>query len=170
MKALFRLGKKKNALSNIVGYVLLISITIALSVLVYGWLKFYVSEDKIEICPSGVNIIIKDYGCVKSPVGETPNKGYFNITLKNKGLFKVDGYTLRVHDREDADFGFYTFDNDGDVIMPGEEYSAIYKFIDNAVDNDRILREITLIEVQPFIMDGDKISCESYISRRIECQ
>ncbi len=170
MKALSQLGKKKNALSNIVGYVLLISITISLSVLVYGWLRFYVSEDEIEMCPSGVNIIIKDYGCIKSPVGETPNKGYFNITLKNKGLFKVDGYILRVHDRDDANFGFYTFDNDGTVIMPGEEYSAIYYFADKTFADGKVLKTVTLIEVQPFIMDGGKISCKSYTSQKIECK
>lgn len=168
MKALFRLNKKKTALSNIVGYVLLISITISLSVLVYGWLKFYVSEDDIDTCPSGVDIIIRDYKCVESPLGETPNAGYLNITLKNKGLFKVNGYVLRVHDREDADFGFYTFDDVGAVIMPGEEYTETYKFIDNVVDG-RTLKKVTVVEVQPFIVDGNRINCKSYVSRKIEC-
>lgn len=167
MRALFRLNKRKTALSNIVGYVLLISITISLSVLVYGWLKFYVSEDDIEMCPDGVNIIIKDYECIPSPIGG--DDGYLTVTLKNKGLFTVDGYVLRVHDREGADFGFYTFDNIGTIIKPGEEYSKTYNFIENVVD-DYTLKKVTLVEVQPFMMDGNKISCESYTSQKIECE
>lgn len=169
MRALLQLSKKKDALSNVVGYVLLISITISLSVLVYGWLKFYVSEDDIETCPSGVNIIIRDYECRESPTGETPNKGYLNVTLKNKGLFTVDGFVLRVHDREGADFGFYIFDDAGAVIVPGEEYSKIYNFIEHDFDG-KILKKVTLVEVQPFMMEGGKISCESHVSQKVECQ
>ena len=48
MRALLRLSEDKSALSNVVAYVLLISITIGLSVLVYNWLRFYVVEDDIE--------------------------------------------------------------------------------------------------------------------------
>ena len=170
MRALLRLGKRKRALSNVVGYVLLISITISLSVLVYGWLKFYVSEDNIETCPDGVNIIIRDYECNSSPIGEDPNRGYLSVTLKNKGLFKVDGYMLRVHDREDADFGFYIFDDVGIAIMPGEEYSITYNFTDNIIDG-YTLKKVTVVEVQPFIReDGNKIHCELYTSQKIECR
>ena len=170
MRALLRLGKRKRALSNVVGYVLLISITISLSVLVYGWLKFYVSEDNIETCPDGVNIIIRDYECKSSPVGEDPNKGYLKVTLKNKGLFEVDGYVLRVHDRPGADFGFYIFDKVGITMKPGEEYPINYNFSDHPIDG-YTLENVTLVEVQPFIKEnGNQIHCESYTSQKIECR
>ncbi|MFH1522084.1 MAG: archaellin/type IV pilin N-terminal domain-containing protein [archaeon] len=169
MKALSRLGKKKKALSNVVGYVLLISITISLSVLVYGWLKFYVSEEDIATCPDGISIIIKDYGCIPSPLGA--DSGYLSITLKNKGLFKVDGYSLRVHDRPDADFGFYTFNDTGVAIMPGGEDTGTYYFADKLVDDGKALKEVTLVEVQPFIIKEDQVvNCGSHITRKIECQ
>ena len=167
MRALFQSSKNKKALSNIVGYVLLISITLSLSVLVYGWLKFYVSEDEVEICPNGVNIIIRNYECVPSVIGRAD--GYLTVTLKNKGLFTVDGYTLRVHDRPDANFGFYTFDDAGAVIKPGEEYTKTYNFV-NKVFDGYTLKEVTLVEVQPFIMEGDQLSCESYTSQKIKCE
>ncbi len=167
MRALFQSTKNKKALSNIVGYVLLISITLSLSVLVYGWLKFYVSGDDIETCPNGVNIIIKDYECVSTVLGG--EDGYLTLTFKNKGLFTVDGYLLRVHDRQDADFGFYTFDETGAVIKPGEEYIKTYNFDENIINGYK-LKQVTTIEVQPFIMEEDQINCKVYTSQKISCE
>ena len=66
MRALSPLNKNKNGLSNIVAYVLLISITISLSVLVYGWLRFYVSEDVVETCSDNVNVVIRSYECFRN--------------------------------------------------------------------------------------------------------
>ena len=118
MRALLRLSRDRSALSNVVGYVLLISITIGLSVLVYNWLRFYVSEGDVEECPEGVNVIIRNYECSASHIEFGP--GRLKVILKNKGRFTVDGYVLRVHDRPGAEFGFYVFDDVGTVIAPGE--------------------------------------------------
>ena len=163
MKVMLRLGERKSALSNVVGYVLLISITISLSVLVYGWLRFYVSESDIEECSDNLNIIIKSYECFESPDGS------LTVTLKNKGLFTVDGYILRVHDRPDADFGFYIFDDEGVSIKPGEEYNETYFFGDYPFE-DGPLEKVTLVEVQPFMKKRGKISCKSYASQRVVCE
>ena len=166
MRALLRLGKDKSALSNVVAYVLLIAITISLSVLVYGWLRFYVSEDDVNECSSGVNIIVDSYECSLSKSDGTG--GWISVTLKNKGLFTVDGYVLRVHDRLGAESGFYVFDENGTEIFPGEEYSETYAFAD-FVFGEKVLNEVTFIEVQPFIMEGEKISCKSYASQEVQC-
>ena len=83
MKALSRLIKNRRGLSNVVGYVLLISITIALSVLVYAWLRFYVSEEEVKECSDNVNVIIRSYECFLPD--ETGEGGRLSITLKNKG-------------------------------------------------------------------------------------
>lgn len=155
------LQKDKNAVSNIIAYVLLISITIGLSVMVYDWLRFYVSEDIVEQCPSTVNVIIKDYSCTSG------TNGFLNVTLKNKGLFNIDGYILRVHDTLDANFGFYVLTDVGAPIAPGEENSSIYLF--NQSYNGKNFTEMTLVEVQPYLTKTGNISCKSYASQKIIC-
>ena len=175
MRALSSLNKRKSALSNIVAYVLLISITISLSVMVYGWLRFYVSEEEVESCSEGVNIIIRSYECFLP--NATGHGGRITVTLKNKGLFTVDGFELRVHDRLGADFGFYLFDEEGDEILPGEEHSETYVFADYKQYEEETgadtyeLERVTLVEVQPFVVEegsGD-IRCKSYASQEVEC-
>ena len=177
MRALLRLGKDKSALSNIVAYVLLISITVALSVIVYGWLRFYVSGEEIEECSEDVNIIIRSYECFlpKAGVG-----GRIIVTLKNKGLFSIDGYELRVHDRPGATFGFYLLNETGTKIKPGVEHVQTYLF--NDTDGDgysefknlnkgaEFLKTVTFLEVQPFMMEGGKIKCQSYASQEVVCK
>jgi len=171
MRALLPLSKNKSALSNMVGYVLLIGITISLSVLVYSWLRFYVQEEDIEKCSDDVNIIIRSYQCYLPKEGEG---GRIRVTLKNKGLFTVDGYELRVHDREGADFGFYLFNDTGTQIEPGEERTDTYYF--NATsfftlnDDADELETVTLVEVQPFLKDGEEIRCKSYAFQEVECK
>ena len=92
--------RRKKGLSNLIAYVLLISISLSLSVMVYGWLKFYVGGAEVVECPSNTNVIIDSYTCSSSNL---------TVTIKNKGLFDVDGYVLRVHDRVGAEFGVYVF-------------------------------------------------------------
>ena len=162
MKILSPLGKQKKGLSNMVAYVLLITITIALSVLVYNWLQFYVGASDLEECPDGVNLVIQNYTCSKG------HNGNVNVTLKNKGLFEVDGFILRVHDRIDADFGFYTLNSSGSVISVGGTDSKNYLFSDYPSDG---FTDVTLIEVQPIIVgdDGRNISCPSFTAQSVVC-
>jgi hypothetical protein len=150
----------KRGLSNLVAYVLLITITISLSVFVYGWLKTYVGGEEVETCPSNVNIIISSYECVSGVDGN------LSVKLKNKGLFNVDGYVLRVHDRLDAEFGFYVLDNIGTTIAPGDEISVTYNFTDYVGDP---LMDVTFIEVQPFILEDGRVACETHASQKAVC-
>ena len=150
----------KKGLSNLVAYVLLVTITISLSVFVYGWLKTYVGGEEVETCPSNVNIVISSYECVSSA------EGNLSVKLRNKGLFNVDGYVLRVHNRPDAEFGFYVLDNDGMPIMPGEEVNATYNFVDYTGET---LTDVTFVEVQPFILEGERIACETHASQKVVC-
>ncbi|MFH0808596.1 MAG: hypothetical protein V1888_03190 [archaeon] len=153
------LHQNKKGLSNLVAYVLLITITISLSIVVYGWLKFYVEAGDVESCPEGVNLIVSSYECV-SGVG-----GFLNLSLKNKGLFSVDGYILRVHNRTDAEFGFYVLDSSGSVIKPGEILSESYVFAETVPG----INKVTFVEVQPYMEDMGNINCESYAAQRIDC-
>ena len=160
----------KRGVSAMVAYVMLISITIALSVLVYNWLSFYVEEDNIPECPSSVDVIIKSYDCVKTSVAG--GDGYLNVTLKNKGLHSVDGFMLRVNDREGANLGIYVLNDSGGALMPGAEFFGHYNFTEPypyGANEEKILEEITLLEVQPFLMEGEQVSCRSRSSQDIVC-
>jgi hypothetical protein len=167
MRILLRLGNEnKRAVSNVVAYVLLIVIAVALSVLVYNWLRFYVGEGDVSECLDGVGIIIKDYNCYET---NEFGAGRLSITLKNKGRFSIDGFSLRVHDRPGAEFGFYTLDEVGASIIPGGEHSVNYSFDDYIFDDDKVLETLTLVEVQPFMMEGGNISCRSYAYQELVC-
>lgn len=150
-------GNKK-AVSVVVGYVLLISITLSLSVLVYGWLRWQFNpENEFKECPEGVNIVIYEVLCYQDTL--------LNITLKNKGLFSVDGYYLRYNNKSDSEFGIYNLDQQNlTKFSPGEERNETFT---DAMDGSG---EITLIEVQPYQMDGSgKISCKSKTTQRVTC-
>ena len=167
---------EKTALSNIVAYVLLISITIALSVIVYGWLRFYVQPDDIEKCSDNVNIIIRSYQCFEP--NATGQGGRLIVTLKNKGLFNVDGYELRVHYRKGADFGFYLFNDTGASIAPGEEITDTYLFNTTSffdlneltMGQDDPLKTVSLVEVQPFVVEDGEVRCRSLAFQEVKCQ
>ena len=78
--------KKKKGLSEMVGYILLISMTIILSLMVYGWLKTYVPTSSVE-CADGASLFMQDfnYSCPKNTL---------NLTLKNNGRFDLAGYFI----------------------------------------------------------------------------
>ncbi len=163
MRTLSPLGKKKKGLSNMVAYVLLISITIALSALVYNWLRFYVGESDIIECPDGVNLIIQNYSC------SSGSDGSLNVTLKNKGLFNSDGFIIRVNDRAGADSGFYTLEDSWINISVGSFYYNNYYFNDNKYSSFD-LETITLIEVQPRMgTKKNPISCPAFTAQEIVC-
>jgi flagellin-like protein len=78
--------QNKKGVSNIIGYILLITITIIISTIVFQWMKSYVPTDSLE-CPEGVSVFIKDYNY------DCTNKK-FDFILKNNGRFDVGGYFI----------------------------------------------------------------------------
>ena len=154
-------NKSKKGLSNIVGYVLLISITLALAVLVYSWLKFYVSDTDIPECPSEVDLVVQRYECVSGA------SGYINFTLKNKGNFNIDGFILRVDDQPDSEFAFYTVTEDDWDFAPGSSADFGYN-LDSMGGHS--FESLKLLEVQPFVdTEEGRVYCDAYSSLDIEC-
>ena len=152
--------RDKKGLSNLIAYVLLIGISLSLSIMVYGWLKFYVGGSELVECPSNVNIIIDSYTC------SSGDDGNLTVTVKNKGLFDVEGYVLRVHNRSDAEFGVHDFNETGSFLSPGDNVTTVYSF---PFSDDDIVY-VTLADVQPFVdVDGKRVYCESYSSQKINC-
>ncbi|MFA5061457.1 MAG: hypothetical protein WC494_04045 [Candidatus Pacearchaeota archaeon] len=151
-------------ISELIAYVLLITLTISISVLVYGWLKLYVAPGQESDCPEGVNLIISNYRC--SP-------GNLEVTIKNKGRFTIDGFYVRVHNISNPEFGLYTLHSiaaNGAEISPGEEFNYTYNSIKGNPPVDLSnLGEVTLIEVQPMIgTETNMILCSDYTSLKIE--
>jgi len=77
--------KKKKGVSAIVGYVLLISFGIVMSLIVFAYLKTYAPKDALN-CPDGVSIFLKEYSC---------EGNVLNITVKNNGRFNFSGYFIK---------------------------------------------------------------------------
>jgi len=75
----------KKALSEIVSYVLLIVIAMALAAGVFAWVKFYIPQEK-EKCSEDVSLSISEYSC---------SNGVLTITLANRGYFNVDGFFVK---------------------------------------------------------------------------
>jgi hypothetical protein len=76
--------KNKRAVSPVIGYVLLITFGILMSVIAYNYLKTYVPREGLK-CPEGVSAFITDYTC---------DSNVLNITLKNNGKFNFGGYFI----------------------------------------------------------------------------
>jgi hypothetical protein len=98
----------KKGLSIIIGYVLLIVISIVMSIIVFQFLKNYVPKD-VASCPEGTSVFIRDvsYNCTENTLA---------ITLKNNGKFSVDGYFIHVSNQTE---GISTIDLSSKILSGG---------------------------------------------------
>lgn len=83
-----QLKRKKKGVSEIIGYVLLIVMAVAMGTITYVWMKSYVPKDSVD-CPDGSSISIKSYEYSSA-------SNILNITLKNNGRFNLSGYYIKV--------------------------------------------------------------------------
>ena len=96
--------RKKRAVSEMIGYVLLISIAVIMSVIVYAWLKTYKPGTEVE-CPDSTSIAIEealcvegeclgtvadDYGCSSKIVGECSADIGCEIVISPEGIASCD--------------------------------------------------------------------------------
>ena len=87
-----------------IGYILLITIAIIMSIVVYQWLKTYVPRGEVE-CPPETSFYVKDYVCGGDEL---------IITLQNNGRFEIGGYYIKATDSEEQEIA--TIDISGDLI------------------------------------------------------
>jgi hypothetical protein len=71
--------KEKRGISVMVGYILLITLGIAMAILVYGYIRTFVPSDSLE-CPAGTSISLKEISCEGNNL---------NLTIKNNGRFTI---------------------------------------------------------------------------------
>ncbi|MDO8508333.1 MAG: hypothetical protein Q7S27_01465 [Nanoarchaeota archaeon] len=77
----------KRGVSEVVSYVLLIIIAMAIAGIVYGFLMVYVPKEKPE-CKEGIDIIVNDVECTEN--------GLLKIVLENRGLFEITKAYIRI--------------------------------------------------------------------------
>lgn len=90
---LSQIKNNKRGISVMIGYVLLITFAIIMSIIVYNWLESYVPKDEVE-CEDGVSVVVEDYNC---------NASVLNISLRNNGRFSFAGITIFGKENETAD-------------------------------------------------------------------
>jgi len=164
----------KLAVSMMISYVILVSMTIGLSIAVYAWLKTYNIEPGID-CKKDTSIILTDYSC---------NNEVLEIIIKNNGRFNVDGFILTVAERgENLPItylyeagvsslgklaGNYHFDP---VLGPGKtEIARFSNFSEkNSVKQEVNLSNISLVQIQPYMLSKNKknrIICEEAVIKQ----
>ena len=80
----------KRGVSEMIGYILLITIGIAMSIIVFTWLKGYVPKESVE-CSDGVSLFIRSYTC---------ENNILTLDLKNNGRFSLSGYLIHATTQE----------------------------------------------------------------------
>jgi|TARA_B100001971_G_C18223406_1_gene558734 flagellin-like protein len=131
--------QNKKGVSNIIGYVLLIVITMVISTIVFQWMKTYIPTDSID-CPDSVSVFVKDhnYNCIENQ---------FNFTLKNNGRFDIAGYFIHGTNSSEQELavidltsynelnskGIVIFDDDElNHLIPNNEINNIFDFSNNS--------------------------------------
>lgn len=89
--SLYNFYKNRRGISVIIGYVLLIAVSIVMSIVVYQWIKTYVPADSIK-CSEGTSIFLRtiNYNCDNETL---------DITIKNNGKFSINGFYIRVSNK-----------------------------------------------------------------------
>ena len=159
----------KRALSEVVGYVLLVAMAIALSAVVYYFINSYLPKQTSN-CPDGVSIIINDYKCDNI-------NNLLNLTMQNKGLFDIDGFILKasndsnmpaktldyINSSGGTSSGIVYFDKNFDLVMkPNEKYNQTFNYSEHGMINK--------IQIIPFkLYKGESLICgKAQITQRME--
>lgn len=148
--------RNRRAISEIVGYVLLIVIAVSISLLVYTWLKGYLPGQE-KTCPEGASLGIEDYSCLN---------GDLTITLKNNGLFTLDGFIIRASNQTKGRAVYYLnissskdiehyFNGGSKPLSSEEEETFVFDY--------RRYGLIKQLEIQPFKIDGESVLCKDAV-------
>jgi len=83
-----KMHKDKKGISELVSYVLLISLAIVMAGVIFAYLKFYAEKPlPKEGCPE-VSVVIENYACSNKTL---------DLTLRNQGRFDIDGYIIKIN-------------------------------------------------------------------------
>jgi len=174
-----RIITNKKAISPMIGYILLISAAVVMSVIVYAWLKTYVPKAALE-CPDTTSLFIKNYTC---------DNNELNLTIRNNGNFNVAGYFIRIANvsgqelatvdlsqKLKSDFGgvivrnsvLFDESKSGNSLTPNEEATNVF---DITGVGTIYFVELTPIRIQQIESRERTVSCGSAkIKEEINCQ
>lgn len=170
--ATISLKRNRRGLSVVIGYILLIAISIVMSIVVYQWLKTYVPKDTTK-CSEGTSIFIKEiaYTC-------TSGKETLNITVKNNGRFSVNGYFIHVSNVSNLD-ALATIDISSRILVGGKITGSSISF-NELIANYLTPDEPTNVRMSSFNVTGYgrlykveitpiRIQREGNINRSVSC-
>ncbi|MEK6859193.1 MAG: hypothetical protein AABX54_00105 [Nanoarchaeota archaeon] len=166
----------KLGVSEIISYVLLVTIAIGISIAVYAWMKSYAVNPTNIDCKEGTSMSLEEYICTPDGI---------ILLLKNNGRFNVSGVVVTVSNdtnREPEYYlklktagfgvtleGYYFFIV---PLSPGTEDSVV--FSKTETKNNIPLTKLENINIQPFTIitvNGKKnrILCkEGIIKQKLE--
>lgn len=151
-----KINQNKSGVSEIIAYVLLIAIVLFLSIGIYAWLKVASNVTPAVDCNEGTSVIVADYQCL----------GDIRLNIKNNGLFNVDGIILAVGNDSKKSPEIYPLSSHLDnslegyynfipALEPGQTQEA--KFIAETNTGEFPFTNISVIQIQPFIIDKNQI-------------
>jgi hypothetical protein len=131
--------KNRRGLSEVISYILLIAISIAMSIMVYQWLRTYVPADSVK-CSDGTSIFIKDisYSC----------SGTLTLTVQNNGKFGIDGYFIHVSTSPNTD-ALATIDISSKITSGGTTFGNSIRF-SNVIENSLSPEDLHNVQISSF--------------------
>jgi len=174
------LKKNKFGISVMIGYVLLVTFAVVISLVVYQQMKTYIPKENVE-CEEGVSFFIQDVECVQDGTNFK-----LNITIKNNGRFAIGGYFIRGANDEDSpnkltDFSQYLDKNSfsvkgGDLIKFSGPDNSFYPDNPSIINTFILPLEVYSIELIPIrylVYDNQKklVSCsKSIVKENVVCE
>jgi hypothetical protein len=173
LKKMYKGKKEKKAVSEMVAYIILISIAMGVAVGVYAMIRVYPNWINESInCKDGTSITIDSHTCTPNPGGKITFK------IKNNGRFNVDGIIVSVgNDSKKVpttylkpDAGTYGHHGFSPNLKPGESEFVDFYYLTGpptktTTEFAGILfsdSEIKIIQVQPYIFyKNKKVVCEN---------
>lgn len=163
--------KSKKAVSEMVAYVILISIALGLALAVYTYLTYVVKIiEPVKDCKDGTTISLDSYECDN-------NLRTITLRIKNNGRFNVNGVIVKFSDNSSKtpvtmlipDYkdifggiafaptkGHYTFSS----LNPGSVQNAKFSNMISSTETYNPAEGIIkVVQIQPFITDKKKIAC-----------
>ena len=153
------LKSDKRGISIIIGYVILVSMAIGLSVLVYNWVIHYVPSEDVAECPEGTSLSVFNVRC--QMISHT-----LNFSVKNTGLFSVDGFVAKVNDKDTV--GIFLLNRSDEELLPGDEKNYVNGYLDVSLGG--VSSDLKLLELQSFMnVEGEDSFCQPSVKVRLDC-
>ncbi len=171
----FKNNNSKNAVSEMVAYVIFISIILGLIASVYSYLSYVAVAIKPSVdCNEGTKVLLNSYSC------DSVN-GIINLTIKNNGRFNVNGIIAKFSDNlSKAPVTMLKPNYDG-VTSPPSETTGFFSFASLSPDSSQdakffaILNDsseyvasdntVKMVDIQPFVEEKEKIVCIGTVIR-----